>query len=283
MAMTPEFQAFMKENFSLDNYAGASELDLQGWYNQLKKRSYFLYDVEEGELYWPLEELLIDPLAEGREFPLYKNHVAIRNWNKLDYFLTNRCVAILPDEYKPLNDKLVELDSKMRADEDISPEVKFMRRGVLLRTEGYDIGQTDLLENTTPPSLHEFVDVGCSDLKVDMYFSDKELITAFGEWLSAERSRLTEELNQSYTKRSFHNSDVETWVRFKVLEYLDLKIAAKYLNSPLNDNEIAWFLLNDLPPGVNPLSRLRTVKKHAEKMIRWSSIQALEIQTRTST
>ncbi|MDG1781969.1 MAG: DUF6387 family protein [Porticoccaceae bacterium] len=280
MAMTSEFQAFMEKHFSLDNYSGAAELDLKGWHDQLEKRCYFFQDLHEGKADWPLEEVLNDPMA-ATDFKLHKRHVAIRNWNKLDYFLTNTCVALLPDEYKSLNDKYVEFHSK-EFYRDGTPEYNFMKTGVDIRTENHRFFEADLLDNATAPWLHNFVDLGCSDLKVDMHFPDKELIAAFSKWLSAERLRLTHEYNQSYVKRTFGETDIETWVRFKILEYIDLKIAAHYLNSPLNDNEIAWFLLNDLPPGVNPLSRLRTVKKHAEKMIQWEIIQALDIQVRTS-
>jgi len=278
MAMTPEFQAFMEEHFSLDNYSAALNLGLDEWSYQLRKRFHLLIAAQKSTPNFSLEEFLSDPLTVG-EFTLYKRHVAIRDWNKLDYFLTNRCVAILPDEYKPLNNKLVELDSKMGIGRDASPEMKFMSICIALRTEGMGAYEADLTNSSPPPLLHDFVDIGCSDLKVNMYFSDKELISAFGKWLSAERSRLSDEYNQGYTKKSFGHSDIETWVRYKILEYLDLKIAAEYLNSPLNDNEIAYFLLNDLPPGVNPLSKLRTVIKHAEKMGQWESIQALEAQT----
>jgi hypothetical protein len=287
MAMTSEFQAFMEEHFSLDNYAGAADLDLNGWYYQLRIRDTYLQAVNESDRQLPLRDHLLHPLKYHGDFPMHKRHKAVRIWDKLDYYMTKKCVDLCLSEYKAVDARLMEFDSKVPSLDvltkglmkDEPEEFKFLGLCVGLRTEELNFSLDDLAD--TPP-LHNAIDIGCSDLKVDMYYSDKQLISAFKAWLPIERARRTEEFNEVYTKRNYGDLDMENWTRFRVLEYIDLKIAADHLNEPLNDNEIAWFLLKDLAPGTNPLDRLRTIKKHAEKMIQWESIQALEIQSRIS-
>ena len=111
---------------------------------------------------------------------------------------------------------------------------------------------------------------------MDLHYPDEEIKEAFSNWLATLR---TEQWSRKHPKRMFNDSDTKRWLLFKTLPYLDVQIISTYLDCPLNDFEIGYFLYNDLPPGVNPKDKLRAVKKHAEQMSHWPTVQSLGVSS----
>ena len=105
MAMTPEFQAFMEEHFSLDNYAGAADFSLEEWYRQFQRR---LLDETRmpkslNDIDHHFKEILIDPLVSDFEsywFQWNNNLTPVRQWKMTDYFFAKKSVDLAPGKYE---------------------------------------------------------------------------------------------------------------------------------------------------------------------------------------
>ena len=297
--MTPEFQAFMEENFSLDNYAGAAELDLKAWSGLFHHRfilRMFPLNSPINDSYSrnieTVKKLLNNPMGV-LNFGLigYKNSASVRDWGLYDYFMSKKNIESMEEEFKPLEDiwdrELKRLKSsrsylkfgKKSLSETQMAQLERKFSGKALKTKAFtevEESKRHLMQPRNAASLNE------RDLKVDLDYPDDILKEAFDEWLISTRTQINTSRGDRHVKRAFNNSDIERWVQRQTLPYIDLRIASELLKCKLNDDEIGYYLFRELPIGVNSRDKLRAIKKRAEQMSDLSVLASLEACTVTT-
>ena len=281
--MTPEFQAFMEENFSLDNYAGAADLDLKAWHDLFWQRfiirMFLPIDIEE------VKKLLNNPI-EVLNYSLLKNEYpvsVIKDWGLYDYFMSKKNIESMEEEFKPLQEiwdaELTRLKfsrsylkfGKKSLSEDQMAQLGNKFTIEALKTKAFtevEESKRHLMQSRHKPSKER-------DLKVDLDYPDDILKKGFDEWLISARTQTNISRGDRHVKRAFNNSDIERWVQRQTLPYIDIRIASKLLECKLNDDEIGYYLFRELPIGVNSRDKLRAVKKRAEQMSDLSVLASL--------
>jgi hypothetical protein len=295
MAMTSEFQAFMEENFSLDNYTAASELDLQGWYNQFMKRHYIkgLYkrnsivhlelldqdtnNQERNRTYKGIKKLITQIFADPLHFSnSWWNMVGLdttplRDWQAHDYWLRGKEISLQPETFIPLEKSYQKAEEARKdsfpKDTDVSS----------LRSAGGWLQRSREAQKIDYQPLKYVVDE--HDLKVNLLYPDEVLKESFSAWLSDARTRMPsrDSHHQRTTKRLFNKSDAQRWVLHTTLQYLDLDLASIVHNNPLNSEEKAHFLLPNLPIATSGRDKMRTIKKYADEMSDYFTIYRLRL------
>jgi hypothetical protein len=77
-------------------------------------------------------------------------------------------------------------------------------------------------------------DEGDAYLKVDLHGTEEKIIADFTAWLR----KIKAERQISLPKKKFDDADFQTWRRYKILEYLDLKNWANYHNKVISQHVI---------------------------------------------
>lgn len=311
MAMTPEFQAFMEKHFSLDNYTAASELDLQGWYDQFMKRNSMYSLLRKGSSDFSLENILANPLAveqdwwtDSRFYIDKKRDQPIRDWRFYEYWLIHKVIegSGLFEQVEEGYDNLLKNDSRgfrdyragsiaarlgLKYGEIPSPQKISESKDNEDLALGYfetklaDFYSEQTVEDQKETDYEIKMEVNLDkfltcDLKVDLTHPDEVLKNAFKEWLETARLDDPQREAQKSSKRKFNDIDIKNWLQFRTLSYIDLELASRAFKCSLNDDEIAYFLLPDLAMGVNSRDKLRAVKKHAAQMSNYSVIQRVK-------
>jgi hypothetical protein len=299
MAMTPEFQAFMEEHFSLDNYTAASELDLQGWYNQFMKRHFIknLYkknsivhldfldkktnNQERNRTYKSLKKEIIQIFTD----PLHVSNSSwwnmtglektpLRDWQAHDYWLIGKEISLRPEAFIGLENSYQKTKENVKI---LSPKDSGESEVDALEFAGSWLQRSTEARKIDYQPLKYVVDE--SDLKVNLLYPDEVLKESFSAWLSDARSRTSfgGSHRQSTTKRLFKKSDAERWLLHTTLQYLDLELASIVHNNPLNSEEKAFFLCPNLPIATSGRDKMRTIKKYADEMSDYFTIYRLRL------
>lgn len=299
MAMTPEFQAFMEEHFSLDNYLRISELDLEGWYDQFMKRNFIRFRLKKhpnfpSSLLEKVSQIhersdddneLKTEIATIFSNPLYCSNSSwwkmtglettpTRDWQGYDYWLRAKEISLQPEAFTELENNYqlahkAGKDFPMNGWENYDLET-LQRVGSSFQrfTKARNINYQPLAYGSRE-----------SDLKVNLLYPDEVLKESFSAWLSEARSKMyfNGRQDSSNTKRSFKHSDTKSWIKYKTLQYLDLELASIVFNSPLNAEERTFFLLPELPIAASGRDKMRAYKIHADKMSDYVSIARLKL------
>ena len=275
--MTPEFQAFMKEHFSLDNYAGAADLDLSAWYNLFFLRHFLNSRRERSDDFSP-QKLLEDPLQSESHTQAFwfhnlygvKSGSAIKNWREYDYFLSKKATELLDRSKLDSMEVVYQQLANMCAE--AIPESSDV--DTLSTISNLFIRQCEQHGKCTGENSPMIGDSAVSNVKIDMLNSDAILKDAFSEWLASERQRLDTTYGWR-VKKPFGELDIKGWLQYRTLPYLDILLASAAAGCSLNDDEVTYFLLPDLPPGKNGRDAMRPIKKRGAKMANYFAIVAL--------
>ncbi len=235
--------------FRLDNYKSAKNMSLQDWHVQLVFRKHCLTCKVISALAEPIEIMQkksvitlsdhdyfnlwyqISQKISLEKFVMTPDNPAISSLTMRNFFNIEK--LLLPERrtYQPeLTDYIIEV---LQLAASSSPDMSIVNTSD---------GHLASLNATNQEWLNEPIYKSASSelnaeglINVNLDFSDDVLIKHFKKWLSVIRS----ELNMQMNKRNIKPSDLNSWILYGVLPYLDLKIWERQMNVTIPNRVMA--------------------------------------------
>lgn len=231
--MTLESKENILKSFSIQKYEGLESLSILDWLGHFTTRYTILEYQSEGV--FPehnkaaVAHILKDPLSHSLKRA--KAMWSIPNMTIRDV-KTDEIVDAFSD-IRIRRPDILELFDNFDADsERVDPEGELVK---VLDCSYYEA--LDLLSDRNEFSK-------CMIL-VNLASTDEDLKTAFSEWLKLKRDSLSVEPGGKKFRKNSTNFKPSNWIEKRVLQYLDLKILAKYLDLELTNSQIGSILFPD--------------------------------------
>nr|WP_320166530.1 DUF6387 family protein [uncultured Methylophaga sp.] len=234
-----ELKEFIPPDFELSKYVSTAELSLSGWLENLTARLLAFQACQQSSdtLGEPQKSLIESQVTLN----LQHGVVTTSQYSQIINALLEKDTASYSAIVRELTHydlfsmaKSIELD-EMR---DLYDEID--------TTVYHFLNQSDLGELNTPLSIFSMDDKESSWLEIDLNSSDKEIKTAFNQWL--EGKRRTEHAHSETPKnrrnrkfKAFNAVTLRKWHDARVLQYIDV---------------MTWNVINGKSPSYNILGNI---------------------------
>ena len=115
-------------------------------------------------------------------------------------------------------------------------------------------------------------------LSIDLDATDEQLKEDFSLWLSQQRAIN----NQEYRRKKFASKDINKWIKYRILPYLDLTLISDWEGNSLTQNKLGRMIFpNEFDIDLTERIR-RSVKPIADSLLSFEAMQALYFQAQTT-
>ena len=292
MAITEECREFLDSHFKLESYAGAKSIPLNSWGRLFSLPFSFRDEInlnsatEQRDL---LVRMLQDPLRKSEEIEPIWPEEAISELEMLDYFSIYK---VMDDRLQGphffetyFNDYRAALP---RSEFNFEDQASWPRANKYFceRLKSSDWGDPSLkaTEREAGDALARSV-----DLNIDLTVPDDILIKSFKLWLESRRIHAKTIGNDVKKKNKFKVSDIETWNRYRTLQYTHIVCVQKFFECELSSKEFCEYLFRDRIDryhttreieyakwAVDQRDIMRTVKAHGDMVMDLQNLLILE-------
>ena len=292
MAITEECREFLDSHFKLESYAGAKSIPLNSWGRLFSLPFSFRDEInlnsatEQRDL---LVRMLQDPLRKSEEIEPIWPEEAISELEMLDYFSIYK---VMDDRLQGphffetyFNDYRAALP---RSEFNFEDQASWPRANKYFceRLKSSDWGDPSLkaTEREAGDALARSV-----DLNIDLTVPDDILIKSFKLWLESRRIHAKTIGNDVKKKNKFKVSDIETWNRYRTLQYTHIVCVQKFFECELSSKEFCEYLFRDRIDryhttreieyakwAVDQRDIMRTVIAHGDTMMNLQNLLILE-------
>ncbi|MEE9338701.1 MAG: DUF6387 family protein [Methylococcaceae bacterium] len=115
-------------------------------------------------------------------------------------------------------------------------------------------------------------------LSIDLDATDEQLEEDFSLWLSQQRAIN----NQGYRRQKFASKDINKWIKYRILPYLDLTLISDWEGNSLTQNKLGRMIFpNEFDIDLTERVR-RSVKPIADSLLSFKAMEALYLQARAT-
>lgn len=229
--LTKEMYDLLVGRFDIRKYDKTSEMNIIDWYQSFSVRHLILVGLDLEQEKGTVDENLRDSVLS-----IFLNPIPATG---------SKQAPFLKGPYNPVNDlPLIHIKristSKLQV---VLDEFQNGEKGKTGEKEGIGEEDDDSSFGYNIVAVEEYYSDGSIPaIKVDLNYSDEDLVIDFKKWLNIKRNS---DGIQSFRELPICEKDMEIWGKNRVLAYLDLQLMARLFNSRITNSMIGNLLFPD--------------------------------------
>lgn len=276
----------ISKNFDIEKYKSLSQIDLRKWLEIISDRSSVFNDIKKCQRskeeipYWfedVTEEFLRDPMKAISKTDVTMSSYAEMSGDayrkKLLDIGSVKCLTYIDVWSLASNiERLKHADDAMKQDWHIPSEADKY-------SQEWRMANFPVFMNSNSKKIEPVGDEKNLQIVVSIAATDEQIIKDFTSWLKNIRSHK----NMGPTeKKNFNKKNINEWIEFKLIPYVDLAIWAASRNSVITQSLMANLLFPQSPDDGDifyDAERIRkSTKRKAEYLMSPICVKALDMQ-----